>query len=333
MDSGADGEIREMSQFTMGQHEDPVTSPVFVVGPLRSGSTLLRLLLDHHPEIRIFGEFEGAVSQANGNQWPLLSDYKRFIATDRQTLALGLEFKAELDYVELIRDFLNQIHRRNPRRVIGATVHSRIDLLPAIWPDARFISLNRDPRDVANSCIGMGWAGNTYEGAYFWEKVEQHRTILRSRVKAEQILEVSYEKLVSSPSEVLKDICAFLGVNFDPAMVQIEKDTSYSFPSEKYANRWRTKMSSRDVRWVELRLGSLIPRAGFEVTSYSHQPLSPWEKFYIPLQNRIYKTHFKIRKWGFFLWLEQLVARKLNATRWEGKTILKTNAIDAEALK
>jgi hypothetical protein len=54
-------------------------SPVFVVGPLRSGTTLLRLLLDHHPEINMFGEFEGAVSQAVGDDWPDLDQLSELL--------------------------------------------------------------------------------------------------------------------------------------------------------------------------------------------------------------------------------------------------------------
>lgn len=314
-------------------HQEALERPVFIVGPLRSGSTLLRLLMDQHPDTNVFGEFEGAVSQAHGDQWPTMPSYWHFVNSDRQTRALDLEIDQSLDYPALVRDFLRQLHQRKPRRLIGASVHSRIDLLPKIWPKARYINLMRDPRDVAKSCIGMGWAGNTYEGAYFWQKVERHRAALNAQVPGSQRLEVRYEDLVSNPEATLSRICDFLEINFDPKMLEIEGHTSYSCPSAKYANQWQGKMSERDIRWVELRLGGQIEAAGYVRHKPAHSSLSLGERIYIFVQNRVYKARYQIKKWGFGLWAQYILARKLRIQGWQDRAREKTNAIDIQYLK
>ena len=51
--------------------------------------------------------------------------------------------------------------------------YAMVDRLTRIWPDARFIHLVRDPRDVARSVIPMGWAGNTWVGVERWMEAER----------------------------------------------------------------------------------------------------------------------------------------------------------------
>ncbi|MBB5211834.1 sulfotransferase family protein [Microbulbifer hydrolyticus] len=305
-----------MSQLKTQPDNAALASPVFIVGSLRSGSTLLRLLLDHHSQINMFGEFEGAVSQAQGENWPDIKDYWRFVKTDRQTSALKLDIDQSLDYEQLVRDFLTQLHRRNSGKIIGASIHSRVDLLPKLWPSARYIQLMRDPRDVARSCIGMGWAGNVYEGAKVWISLEARRTKLRQRTDPANNLNVYYEQLVSDPIGELKKICAFLNVDFEENMLEIESDTSYGFPSAGYAYQWKTKLTGKEIRWVELRTGEAMVTQGYKPTSTKHKPLSRLERTHILFQNRYYRAMFHIRKWGLSLWAQNIISRKFGSKKW-----------------
>jgi hypothetical protein len=250
---------------------------LFVVGPLRSGTTLLRLLLDHHPEINMFGEFEGAVSQAVGDDWPDLDSYRHFVETDRMMQDLDFKPAYEKSYPDLVRDLLMQKAIRKSSKYIGASVHSRIDLLPLLWPEAKFISLLRDPRDVARSCIGMGWVGNVYEGAKFWLDVEAHRKVLKSRVPVNQILDVRYEDLVTNPAAELTRICDFMGLEFSETMLNLS-DTTYKPPAAQYANQWRSKLSVRQLSWVESRCGELMLEQNYELSNGSRHVVSVFER-------------------------------------------------------
>ncbi|MBN8429472.1 sulfotransferase [Microbulbifer salipaludis] len=308
-------------------------SPVFVIGPLRSGSTLLRLLLDHHPNMHMFGEFEGAVSQARGDRWPDLEDYWRFVKIDRQTSAMNLAIDPELDYPALVKDFLRQLYLRNPQPVVGASIHSRVDLLPRLWPNARYIHLYRDPRDVARSCIGMGWVGNVYEGAKIWCDFEKRRELLRTQEQPGQAIEVFYEQLVENPVKELSRLCEFLSLKFDPEMLKLDRDTTYSCPSKQYAEQWKSKSSAREIRWIELLTSEQMMKQGYQPFSRDTRALTIQEKLALKVQNRVYRMRYNIRKWGLVLWLQHVLARRTGIRQWVEYVKHRTNAIDRSLLK
>lgn len=285
-------------------------SPVFIVGPLRSGTTLLRLLLDHHPDICIFGEFEAAVSQANGEEWPEISAYREFLKNDRQTKSYGLVIRDDLEYRDLVLDLFEQIASRTEKSIVGAAVHSRMDLIPKLWPHARYIHLLRDPRDVAKSCIGMGWVGNVYEGAYYWVEPERHWDIVVDTVPVENVLTVKYEDLVDNPDLVLTQACRFLGTSFDPEMLEIDKDTTYSRPDSKLASQWQKSLSRREINWVESRCSIQMKKRGYEsIGTVGYKP-GVLEMLWIKTQNRIYRITFNIRRWGLKNWIYHVFAKR-----------------------
>src|SRR3954447_14559523 len=66
-----------------------VRSPIFLVGSVRSGTTLLRLMLDHHPEVAFLHEFGYAVDLLKGDAWPAAHEFHRFLVADRIFQASG----------------------------------------------------------------------------------------------------------------------------------------------------------------------------------------------------------------------------------------------------
>ncbi|MFV8782803.1 sulfotransferase family protein [Microbulbifer sp. SA54] len=325
--------MSRLSKIDPANQANTLDSPVFVIGPLRSGSTLLRLLMNHHPQIYMFGEFEGAVSQAKGDDWPPIHEYWRFVKTDRQTSAMNLLIDQTLDYPDLVKDFLAQHYARNPKPIIGASIHSRVDLLLKLWPNARLIHLHRDPRDVARSCIGMGWVGNVYEGAKIWVEFEARRKKLQEQENANQSISLSYERLVSDPEIELTRVCEFLSLPYDEKMIEIEEGTTYQRPSVKYANQWMSRLSPREIRWVESQAAHLMEEQGYTVTHKSQSKVSRIEKIFILLQSRYYRATFNIKKWGAFLWLQHVIAKRSGIEAWIDHVKIRTNSIDRAFLK
>ena len=80
----------------------------------------------------------------------------------------GLAIDRGLDYPRLAQSFVAQYCARSGKPIHGATCHKHFDRLLRIWPRARFVHIVRDGRDVARSCIGMGWAGNVWHGSERW---------------------------------------------------------------------------------------------------------------------------------------------------------------------
>ncbi|RKZ40980.1 MAG: sulfotransferase, partial [Gammaproteobacteria bacterium] len=194
-------------------------NPIFLVGAERSGTTLLRLMLDYHPQIAFQQEFEFTVSQiTDPTDWPNLPGYYEYLSYNRIFLHSHFSIDKHLSYPELINSFLLQKIERDKKQVVGATVHHHFDRLLRIWPQAKFIHIIRDGRDVARSNITMGWAGNIFIGVDLWIKAEQLWQKLSIQLASEQKLTIHYEALIQNTDEVLSQICAFIGVPFDRAM-------------------------------------------------------------------------------------------------------------------
>lgn len=135
-----------------------VGPPIFLVGAERSGTTLLRLMLDSHPELAFRWESEVLVEKVGDDgAFPDLAEYHEHLRMYRFVEKPAID--PSLDYAALVRSILEQkrVADRKPR--VGAVVHAHFDRLLFIWPDAIFIHLVRDPRDVAQSVVEMGWEG------------------------------------------------------------------------------------------------------------------------------------------------------------------------------
>jgi len=291
--------------------EQILESPIFVVGPLRSGTTLLRLMLDHHPDINCFGEFEASVSQARADNWPDIESFHTFLESDRQTLAYDFSIDKSLAYEDLIKSLLEQEFDKQPNKHIGASVHSRMDLLPKLWPNAKFVHILRDPRDVARSCIGMGWVGNVFHGAKYWLKPERHWDILCKKIPKQNTLTVRYEDLVREPEKVLSEICSFLRLEFHRSMLNIEGRTSYSQPDAKFAEQWKRKLGSREIAWVESECRELMERRGYTCVSPVDYSVSLSERCWLVLQNRFSRVRFNVDRYGFSNWLFFVLAKRV----------------------
>ena len=312
---------------------EALNQPIFVVGPLRSGTSLLRLLIGGHSQINCFGEFEGAVSEAKGDEWPILEEYYEFLVNDRQTSNYQFNVDKSLKYECLVRSFLGQLYDRKPSRFIGSSVHSRIDLLPKLWPNAKFIHLLRDPRDVARSCIGMGWVGNVYYGANYWLEPERHWDSLCSMTEPSNRLTVKYEDLVCHPEEKLSEICQFLGLDFEAEMLAVDENSTYSRPNAKYAEQWKSKLSPEEVRWVECVCAGKMEERGYTLASDPLKPLTSFEKLKLWIDNRTYRVRFNIGRYGFYLWFMYVTSKKIGLKWAKSKYQKRVNKINAQHLK
>jgi hypothetical protein len=126
-------------------------SPVFLVGAERSGTTLLRLMLDGHPQISWPCEFDFALEwpAPRAGSEPDLIDYWALLADSRQARRARIVINASLALPDLVRSFLEQLQRRTHKPVVGVTAHRHYERILRLWPEARFVYLIRDGRDVA----------------------------------------------------------------------------------------------------------------------------------------------------------------------------------------
>lgn len=294
------------------QAQSVATEPVFLVGAERSGSTLLRLMLDHHPKLSFRGEFEFAVDEmTDDGQFPALEAYYEYLSTQRAVHLSKLVIDKTLDYPHLVDTFLRWRQATDHKPLVGATVHRNFHRLPYVWPKARYIHLCRDGRDVAQSVVLMGWAGNVYHGTEWWSRAFHEWQHLRRHLKSDQYMELTYEDLVHSPRTELERICEFIGVAYSDAMLEYPKHTTYGLPDGRLSQQWRKKMSPTNVRRIEAKLGTMLQERGYELSGFPHLEISRWKHLLLMLDSRCRHVADRFRRFGPRLYLGELIARRL----------------------
>ena len=204
----------------------------FVVGVARSGTTLLRLQLDAHPELAIppetsFGTV-AAKAAAIAGPHQLLDALKEHEAWPD----LALDDEEVLELIERVTpwsvgDALRAIYRtlaaREGKRRWGDKTPGHMGCMPALvelMPEAHFVHLIRDGRAVAASVRDLPFApgGGSIEAiADDWR--DQIVAARRAALAIPHYRELRYERLVRDPEPALRELCGFLELEFSESML------------------------------------------------------------------------------------------------------------------
>ena len=280
-------------------------SPVFIIGTERSGSNLLRLILDAHPGIvvphpphilRYFGGLEGrygeladdprfavlvadvlALVAVHIHPWPWIPAAPEVIRRARQRSLFGV-------YVAIHEALADHVGK--PRWGCKSTfMVDHVAEVRASFPDARFLWLYRDPRDVAASSRESVFSAFAPAfSARLW--VKQQEKALAAEAGG-GVLRVPYEALVADPEAVVRGICAFLDEPFEPGMLrwfdreeagrsaslsESWKNTAAPMQKDRLA-RYRRDLSPEEVATVEEIAAPLMKTLGYGLDCPPRAPL------------------------------------------------------------
>ncbi|WP_169946315.1 sulfotransferase [Microbispora sp. H11081] len=185
-----------------------LTAPVFVISPVRSGSTLLRSILNAHPDLHAPHELH-VRRLTVGFGTPLAR---------KAMEALGHN-QADLEHMLWDRVLHRELVRSGKRTIVDKTpanafAYARI---AACWPDARFVFLLRHPASIAASWYEADPVKRTREEAAA-DALRYMKAVQRAK-KALTGLTVRYEDLTGEPEKTTRAICEFLGVEWEPGML------------------------------------------------------------------------------------------------------------------
>lgn len=321
-----------MGEHAQQLHPNPGDRPVFLVGSERSGTTMLRLMLDSHPEINFAAEFEFLVDQMSPDGTrPSLDAYHRYLETSRIFESSGLVVDPTLGYDDLVHGFLDA--QVGDAELVGATVHYRFDQLPELWPNARFIHIVRDPRDVSPSCIKMGWAGNVWFGLDKWIESEEDWDAFAPTVSPNRIFEVRFEDLVGDHEGTLTRLCNWLGLGWTPEMLGYTEWTDYSTPTASAAGRWADTQTDADVQLMEARLGTWLERRGYEPSGLPATTVDAERLDALRTQDRKERVRFRRARFGLGLTLAELATRPFGSNGLRTRILQRMNAVEMTTLK
>ncbi len=282
-------------------------SPFFIVGFQRSGTTLLRLMLDSHPEVAIPLDTTGLWDRYERklHEYGSLED-----GANRRRLVADLlqEERIQLWEVPLTEDavlagwqrpgyagavdaFYRCYAAAKGKRLWGDKDPgnmTRLDQLHRWFPESRVIHIIRDGRDACLSLRKQSFGSGDILGcAASWrEEVTWVRRM--GGLLGGRYFELRYEDLLAEPERVLQDICGFLALPFEASMLEYHRRIGDSIPDSKRhiwplidrppqkenTGKWRKEMSHGLRVCFEKRAGDLLESLGYDVTP------RPWSGYY-----------------------------------------------------
>jgi sulfotransferase family protein len=269
-------------------------APVIILGVRRSGTTLLRVILDRSSELAIPDESYVVPQIAQRHRGPV--DPAAFV-DDLRRLPRFRELGIDPDDVApRLRPGIT------PGEAVGAVFETYaadrgkqrwgdktplymqyLPMLERLFPEARFVHLVRDGRDAAISFLAMPegivtrtWAHPTDAAGFAcqWRTEIEAAQALGRRVGPGRHLEVRYERLVAEPEPTVREICTFVELPFEPGMLDYAGTVDLTGkphqqrltqPPTTGVRDWRTEMTPADVAAFEEVAGDVLARLGYEV--------------------------------------------------------------------
>jgi hypothetical protein len=286
---------------------------VFVVGVNRSGTTLLRMMLDAHPQLTIPPEThfvpdlikacreDGATPEDALAAMRSAREWGDFGFSDEEMLA-RLRALPKLRPGPAVRTFYEAYMQQQDKPRWGEktpTYVQKMKLIQGALPEARFVHVIRDGRDVALSVLDRTVRDLTAADiARRWEK-----KITKAREDAPQLdhyMEVRYEDLILDTEPVLRSVAEFIDLPWDDAMLSYHERSRERLqemaralpgdgrakelsverrmathamttkpPSADRVARWRTQMTPEQRAEFEDVAGELLEQLGYPVGEHA----------------------------------------------------------------
>ena len=299
---------------------DPAPSP-FVVGVPRSGTTLLRLMLDAHPQMAIPPEtyfvtnlIEAADGGADSEQLAnVLVSHRRWsdLELDEGELRDRLGALDGPSGGDAIRTVFGLYAERRGKSRWGDKTPAYLTNIGEIGgalPEARFVHILRDGRDVALSILAMPERDRPMRNPDSAELVAARwrKRIGRARDQARGLahyMELHYEELVREPEPCLRRVCEFIELDFAPEMLDYHRGARERLeemnrdlasrdelpqqpaegrlaphalaskpPSADRIGVWRERMEPEDLAAFETEAGELLVELGYSLSGNATGP-------------------------------------------------------------
>ena len=276
---------------------------LFMVGCPRSGTTLLRRMVDSHPRVAIptseqhwlvkWHERGRGVTPEGKVSPDLVSDlfsYKKFakMGLAREDLERVAGDDGPVAYSEFVSGVFDLYGRSRGKPLAGDKTPGHVRRIPelhALWPRAKFVHLIRDGRDVGLSVLGWDRSSKLADRlvtwkedplttvALWWEDMVVRGREAGARLGPDLYYELRYEDLIEDPETECARLCGFFDLPYDEAMLRFHEGKVKARPglSAKKAwlpvtsglRDWREQMSGEDKERFEAAAGGTLEELGY----------------------------------------------------------------------
>lgn len=275
--------------------------PIFMIGTQRSGSNLLRLMLNQlteiasphpphiferiHPLLDKYGDLtvEGNFSQLvddvcklielNPVEWQGVNlDRKKIISRCNKERSLAAVYGS-------VYDIYSEAQNAKTWCCKSLVNIHYIDTIEQHFKNPKYIYLFRDGRDVALSFQkAVVGEKHIYNIAKDWAHTQEKAIELMEQIDPDRVFRISYEHLTKNTLEVARSLCKFIGVNYTEYMMDFYK-TSEAKNAASSSNLWgnvtnpvmsnntgkyKVEMPEDDIRIFESVAGHILDKLGYK---------------------------------------------------------------------
>jgi hypothetical protein len=227
-----------------------VAPPIFVIGSPRSGTTLLRLMLDSHPRVSCGEEthFLRDLEAIVGRNWNLVSTY-------------GLDREWWLDHIRaLYGDFQTEVLTRSGKARWAEkdpTYTLHLGFIEELFPNAVYVHLLRDGHDVVASFRDRwGYKSAARAARTEWARYVDAARALGARLPAERYLELRYEDLVTDSEAEAQRLFAFLDEDWDASVLDFDPAAHSATDRYQWFTAQRREAGGDDSTIYRSRVGA-----------------------------------------------------------------------------
>ncbi|MGV3484538.1 MAG: sulfotransferase family protein [Planctomycetaceae bacterium] len=284
---------------------------LFIVGVPRSGTTMVRELVSHHPQIEItldemqllpklmllhgrhpdfsshdvLESIESVVSRSNFIYHMRKHGFNFDAPRFRSQVLKSPRADWHVVIDALVRQFLPPPSDSDPTVIVGEKTPSNLmhlEMLADYLPHSRFIHVVRDPRDT---CLSMRqvWGKSFYRGAVRWRRyLDHYHRITRSGSIAARCVQIRYEDLLEDPAPSMARICDFLKLPFAPQMLSLRRSAE-KLGAAAGANtirrsnsaKFEAAMSPATIKMIESITWTPMQQCGYQpLHATSERPIS-----------------------------------------------------------
>lgn len=221
-----------LRQEGCGRHS--TETPIFIIGMIRSGTTLLDQIVSSHPMVSSGGELRF---------W--LEESARAVGDKVDLKGLVDEY---LTYAQLLAGSNSRLTDKMPLNFECA------GLMHLAMPNARFLHIRRNPIDTCLSIwttfFGQGptFAYNKANVLAYYRAYLHSMEFWRSFIPGDRLLELDYEDLIAEPEEIIPKVIEFCGLPWDEACLHHDRNTSAINTPSRWQARQPIYKSSLE-RW------------------------------------------------------------------------------------
>lgn len=271
----------------------PDRALIFIVGTQRSGTTLLRLILNAHSQIAIPEEARflapllkrkyltkgiSGDSLKRTIRYLALNDEFKLWNYDASSFFSKLSTLTEISLRELIDSMFSSFCTAEGKTYWGdkSLFFDALDILNSLFPTAHFIHIVRDGRDVFDSWRKMEPTKNNaaviaLDWSYKLYRIERSF----KHFAPDRQLTIRYEDLIDNPERTIKWVCAFVGVEYEPKMLEFHK-TSHYYIGDHHSSlihspisnlnraKWRKNLTRDEAASFSLLAQHYLKKYGYE---------------------------------------------------------------------